>query len=85
MLRVSCGWGGPTPVHQKRGRARKSVDVVCTVASHAQREVRSMTFVIAEPCIDVMDQACVRVCPVACIHGDANKDGKLYIDPQRSA
>jgi ferredoxin len=41
-----------------------------------------MTFVIAEPCIDVMDQACVRVCPVACIHGDANKDRKLYIDPQ---
>ena len=41
-----------------------------------------MTFVIAEPCIDVMDQACVRVCPVACIHFDAGKDRKLYIDPQ---
>jgi YVTN family beta-propeller protein len=40
-----------------------------------------MAFVIAEPCIDVMDQACVRVCPVACIHGDAGKDRKLYIDP----
>jgi ferredoxin len=40
-----------------------------------------MTFVIAEPCIDVMDQACVRVCPVACIHFDAGKDRKLYIDP----
>jgi NAD-dependent dihydropyrimidine dehydrogenase PreA subunit len=40
-----------------------------------------MAFVIAEPCIDVLDQACVRVCPVACIHGDAGKDRKLYIDP----
>ena len=40
-----------------------------------------MTFVIAEPCIDVMDQACLRVCPVACIHFDAGKDRKLYIDP----
>jgi len=40
-----------------------------------------MSFVIAEPCIDVMDQACVRVCPVACIHGDAGKDRKFYIDP----
>jgi ferredoxin len=40
-----------------------------------------MTFVIAEPCIDVMDQGCVRVCPVACIHFDAGKDRKLYIDP----
>ena len=42
-----------------------------------------MSFVIAEPCIDVMDQACIRVCPVACIHGDAGKDRKLYIDYAR--
>jgi NAD-dependent dihydropyrimidine dehydrogenase PreA subunit len=41
-----------------------------------------MAFVIAEPCLDVMDQACVRVCPVACIHLDAGKDRKLYIDPE---
>ena len=41
-----------------------------------------MTFVIAEPCIDVVDQACVHVCPVACIHFEAGKDRKLYIDPE---
>jgi ferredoxin len=41
-----------------------------------------MTCVIAEPCMDVMDQACVRVCPVACIHWDAGKARKLSIDPQ---
>ena len=41
-----------------------------------------MAFVIAAPCIDVMDQACVRVCPVACIHGDVEKDRKFYIDPE---
>ena len=40
-----------------------------------------MPFVIAAPCIDVIDQACMRVCPVACIHFDAGKDRKLYIDP----
>ena len=40
-----------------------------------------MTYVIAEPCIDVLDRACVNVCPVACIHFDAGKDRKLYIDP----
>jgi ferredoxin len=40
-----------------------------------------MAFVITEPCIDAMDQACVRVRPVACMHGDAGKDRKLYIDP----
>jgi ferredoxin len=40
-----------------------------------------MAFVIAAPCVDVMDQACLRVCPVACIHGDVGQDRKFYIDP----
>jgi ferredoxin len=40
-----------------------------------------MAFVIAKPCTDVMDQACIRACPVACIHFDAGRDRKLYIDP----
>jgi len=40
-----------------------------------------MPFVIAAPCIDILDQACVSVCPVACIHFEAEKDRKLYIDP----
>ena len=40
-----------------------------------------MTYVIAEPCIDVMDQSCLNACPVACIHFDQGKDRKLYIDP----
>src|SRR6266481_2657789 len=41
----------------------------------------AMPYVITDPCIDVRDQACVTVCPVACIHCDAGKDRKLYIDP----
>jgi NAD-dependent dihydropyrimidine dehydrogenase PreA subunit len=45
------------------------------------QEVLGMAFVITEPCMDVMDQACIRVCPVACIHFDAGKDRKLYIHP----
>ena len=40
-----------------------------------------MAFVIGEPCTDVMDQACIRACPVSCIHFEAGKDRKLYIDP----
>ncbi len=40
-----------------------------------------MTYVIAEPCIDVMDQACVSVCPVDCIHFDEGVDRTLFIDP----
>ncbi|MDP3207659.1 MAG: ferredoxin family protein [Rhodoglobus sp.] len=37
-----------------------------------------MTWVIAEPCIDVVDRACVDECPVDCIY-----EGKraLYIQP----
>ena len=39
-----------------------------------------MTYVIAEPCIDVKDTACVEVCPVDCIKG-TDEDRMLYIDP----
>ncbi len=45
-----------------------------------------MTFVIAEPCIDVKDSACVDACPVDCIHprndeGEFDNSSQLYIDP----
>ncbi len=40
-----------------------------------------MTYVITEPCIDVMDKSCVEVCPVDCIHQDEGDDRMLYIDP----
>jgi len=40
-----------------------------------------MTYVITEPCIDVLDRACVEVCPVDCIHDEEGVDRKLHIDP----
>jgi len=40
-----------------------------------------MTYTIAEPCVDVMDQACVSVCPVDCIHFEQGVDRTLFIDP----
>ena len=40
-----------------------------------------MTYVITEPCIDVMDKSCVEVCPVDCIHFDEGEDRMLYIEP----
>ena len=40
-----------------------------------------MTYVIAEPCIDVLDQSCVAVCPVDCIHFESGVDRILFIDP----
>ena len=39
-----------------------------------------VTYVIAEPCIDVKDRACSAVCPVDCIHG-AQDSPQLYINP----
>ena len=40
-----------------------------------------MTYVITQPCIDTLDQSCVDVCPVDCIHFEEGVDLKLYIDP----
>lgn len=45
-----------------------------------------MTYVIAEPCINVKDGACVDVCPVDCIHptkdeSDYDMHNMLYINP----
>ena len=38
-----------------------------------------MTYIIAEPCIDIKDRSCVDVCPVDCIH----EFGRiLIIDPE---
>jgi NAD-dependent dihydropyrimidine dehydrogenase PreA subunit len=37
-----------------------------------------MTYVIAEPCIDVKDRACVDECPVDCIYEGGRM---LYIQP----
>jgi len=38
-----------------------------------------MTYIIAEPCIDIKDLSCVDVCPVDCIH-EFNR--MLIIDPE---
>ncbi len=41
-----------------------------------------MTYIIAEPCVDVKDGACIDVCPVDCIYGmDNDADRMLYISP----
>jgi ferredoxin len=37
-----------------------------------------MTYVIAEPCIDLKDKTCVDVCPVDCIY---ETERMLVIDP----
>jgi len=37
-----------------------------------------MPYIIAEPCIDVKDKACVEVCPVDCIY---EGEKQLFIHP----
>jgi NAD-dependent dihydropyrimidine dehydrogenase PreA subunit len=37
-----------------------------------------VTYVIAEPCVDVLDKACIEECPVDCIY-EGNR--MLYIHP----
>jgi ferredoxin len=37
-----------------------------------------MTYIIAEPCIDVKDQSCIQVCPADCIY---ELDRMLVINP----
>ena len=46
-----------------------------------------MAYVIAQPCINVKDTACVAVCPVDCIHptkdeADFAESEQLHIDPE---
>jgi NAD-dependent dihydropyrimidine dehydrogenase PreA subunit len=38
-----------------------------------------VTYIIAEPCIDIKDRSCIDVCPVDCIH---EGDRILVIDPE---
>src|SRR5215210_6048110 len=38
-----------------------------------------MTYIIAEPCIDIKDKSCIDVCPVDCIH---EFERILVIDPE---
>ena len=37
-----------------------------------------MTYVIAEPCVDLLDKACIEECPVDCIYEGRRS---LYIHP----
>ena len=43
-----------------------------------------MTYVIVEPCVNVLDQSCVAVCPVDCIHFEEGVDRMLYSNVGRA-
>jgi len=45
---------------------------------NVDREFRSMTYVITQPCIGLKDASCVEVCPVDCIY---EGEEMYYIHP----
>jgi NAD-dependent dihydropyrimidine dehydrogenase PreA subunit len=47
--------------------------------SPARGEDRPVTYIIAEPCVDLLDKACIEECPVDCIY-EGNR--MLYIHPE---
>ena len=57
------------------------------IRSEAAQGGSLMAYVIAEPCVNTKDTACVEVCPVDCIHPKKDEaefaaETKLYIDPE---
>ena len=79
------GCGSPSdgsPDRHREGIGWYALERIGPVAPRtiASRRTR-MTYVIAEPCIDVLDLSCVSVCPVDCIHYEEGVDRKLFIDP----
>jgi ferredoxin len=50
----------------------------CDASGILGRDQYFMTYVIAEPCIDVKDKSCIEECPVDCIY---EGERMLYIQP----
>ncbi len=40
-----------------------------------------MTYIVTSPCVDILDQACIDVCPVDCIYLDEGVDRMVFIAP----
>ena len=62
-----------------RALARTAIERSSLRASYPRGRNVPLTYIIAEPCIDVKDKSCVDVCPVDCIH---ESERMLVIDPE---
>ncbi len=62
-----------------RALARMGIARAAFRSSYSTRKDAALTYIIAEPCIDIKDKSCVDVCPVDCIH---EFDRMLVIDPE---
>jgi ferredoxin len=62
-----------------RALARNGIARATRRSTYSRRKDAQVTYIIAEPCVDVKDKSCVDVCPVDCIH---EGDRILVIDPE---
>jgi NAD-dependent dihydropyrimidine dehydrogenase PreA subunit len=62
-----------------RALARTGIARAAFRSSYSAGKDVLVTYIIAEPCIDIKDKSCVDVCPVDCIH---EFDRILVIDPE---
>ena len=62
-----------------RALARTGIARAVFRSSYSPGKDAVVTYIIAEPCIDIKDKSCVDVCPVDCIH---EFDRILVIDPE---
>jgi NAD-dependent dihydropyrimidine dehydrogenase PreA subunit len=60
------------------GRRRRTARSACETEAIWKCESASVTYVIAQPCVDLLDKACIEECPVDCIY-EGNR--MLYIHP----
>src|SRR3954447_26293016 len=80
------GGGRPVALVCRRGRHTERAKIDCWearkgspgAAPRAPREGPTVTYVITQPCVDVLDKACIDECPVDCIY---EGDRMLYIHP----
>jgi len=62
-----------------RALARNGIARAAFRSTYSTRKDAVVTYIIAEPCIDIKDKSCVDVCPVDCIH---EFERILIIDPE---
>jgi NAD-dependent dihydropyrimidine dehydrogenase PreA subunit len=56
----------------------RKIKAAAILDAEAPRRITTVTYVIAEPCVDLLDKACIEECPVDCIY-EGNR--MLYIHP----
>src|SRR6059058_6117353 len=76
--RVPTTSAGPLDVLTRRLTTSPACTPAILEIATGPKEDRTVTYIIAEPCVDILDRACIEECPVDCIY-EGNR--MLYIHP----